>query len=118
MSIHRRLYRRGFPEMRCVHRRGLYSGSCNFLLRHGLHTRVAVLQHGVRRIAVMRQLQPALVRRDQSGHLGVFARQRQKLRHVFHDVFTRQQKVQFGQALHIALELSAHKRLHREDAFS
>ena len=84
-----------------------------FLLRHGLHRRVGVLQHGLGGFKVGAVLQPFLIRRDQGHHLGMLARQHHELGHVLHDVFAGQQKIQLGQALHRALKLSAHERFHR-----
>jgi len=53
-----------------------------------------------------------LVALGHGAHLGAFARQGHEARHVFHDVFAREQKIKLGQALVVALELSAQKGFH------
>ena len=47
-------------------------------------------------------------------HVGVFARDAAVLLHVAHDVFAREEKVQFVQALGVALQLAAQKILHKK----
>ena len=59
-------------------------------------------------------LQVAGVAACHGGHFGVFARYGTVLRHVSHDVFAREQEVQFAQALDIALQLVFEKGFHAE----
>jgi hypothetical protein len=51
-------------------------------------------------------------------HLGMLARQRHELFHVAQDVLARQQKIELGHALCVALQLSAHEGFHGEGAAS
>jgi hypothetical protein len=69
----------------------------------------------MRRRAQYFTLEPLLVLLVALGHgadLGAFTRQGHEGVHVLHDVFAREQKIELGQALGVALELSAQKGFH------
>ena len=82
----------------------------NFLLRHLGH--VGVFQHLAGRGDIGLGLQVALVAARHRSYIGVFARDAAVLVHIAHDVFAREQKVQFFKALGIALQLGAQEWLH------
>lgn len=89
--------------------RQLGGGAVDFILRHGGHLGVVgaagqhLLPSGQIRLALLVTC-PAAGHR---AHLGVLARQGQKLLHVLHDVFTREQKLQLPQTVGIAGKLLA-----------
>ena len=78
----------------------LGGGSGDFFLRHFRHLRVG--QHLARSGQVGFALHKTGIAAGDLGDLRMFARQHAVLRHVGHDVFAREQKIQFAQTLRIA----------------
>jgi hypothetical protein len=81
----------------------LGAGAGDFFFGHLAH--FFVRQQGLRSLQILAaQLVPG-VARGHGADLGMLARELQELRHVAHDVFTRQQKVQLMQPQGVALKL-------------
>ncbi len=83
----------------------------DFLLRHLGH--VGVFQHLPRAGQVGLTLLVAGVAARDLGDLGMLARNAAVLLHVRHDVFAREQEVEFLQALRVAFQLAAEKGFHQ-----
>ena len=90
----------------------LLIGAGDFFLGHLGH--IGVIEQLVRGGAVGLALLVAGVAAGDLRHVGVFARDAAVLLHVAHDVFAREEKVQFVQALGVALQLAAQKILHKK----
>ena len=91
-----------------------------FVLGHLLHVGIGlgIVQQGLGFGQVGFALLQAGPAAGDDRYLGMLARQRHELFHVAQDVLARQQKIELGQALCVALQLSAHEGFHGEGAAS
>jgi hypothetical protein len=78
----------------------------------GAHVGVFMGQQPLGGLGIGLALLVLLVALGHGTHLGALARQGHEAWHVFHDVFAREQKIELGQALGVALQLSAQKGFH------